>query len=470
MSVSENATEAVDQTVEATEHYGKWLPLVTLALATLAVASELTFASFALPLIAGDFGVDSSTTAWVLLAYAIPMAALSISVGRWVDKCDLRAVFFLAVSSVALCNLLAAVAPTFSTLLVVRALQGFGSAMYMAAYLPLIMLMIAPHRRGRAMSYIVGIILFGNIGVAPLGGFIATHFGWREVFLIKLPLFAAILWMGYRIIPRSANWVAEMPKLAMPNTPMLVETLIMGGAVTCLLLGLEIVRQHIFIAALLSGLSLVLLVYWSRLPDSRPLIDLLHSRNFGLSVVALLLISSTMGIVIFVLPFYISDVIHRSPNVLGVAMLFFIGVASVVSPVAGNLVDKYGAAWVARIGSFVIAISTLTIATMGSDTGVVGLAWRMMFFGVGLAMFNSPNMTAILECTPPGKVGMSGGVINLFRTLGSSLGPAVAALAWALGGGALAGFRAGVLALSFCGFVGCVLLVMARGKGGTPSN
>ncbi len=57
-----------------------------------------------------------------------------------------------------------------------------------------------------------------------------------------------------------------------------------------------------------------------------------------------------------------------------------------------------------------------------------------------MALFNSPNMTAILQATP-GEAGTAGGLTNITRTLGITLGPA-AALAWSAAAGGVSGFRA----------------------------
>lgn len=50
-------------------------------------------------------------------------------------------------------------------------------------------------------------------------------------------------------------------------------------------------------------------------------------------------------------------------------------------------------------------------------------------------MFNAPTMAAILHAIPDGREGAAGGITSLARTLGTTVGPAVAAAAWSLAGG-----------------------------------
>lgn len=88
----------------------RWGTVAVSALATLLVASELSMAAFALPLIAADLNVTGSATAWVLLAYQLPMAALALPAGRWVDRSDPRTVFAASLALVAAASVLASAA------------------------------------------------------------------------------------------------------------------------------------------------------------------------------------------------------------------------------------------------------------------------------------------------------------------------------------------------------------------------
>ncbi|MGH8876518.1 MAG: hypothetical protein ACRD0P_04120 [Stackebrandtia sp.] len=75
-------------------------------------------------------------------------------------------------------------------------------------------------------------------------------------------------------------------------------------------------------------------------------------------------------------------------------------------------------------------------------------AGRLGIIGLGGALINSPVMTAILAATPDGQTGTAGGITNVARTLGSTVGPALTAMAWSLGGGGETGFDTGIIVLS----------------------
>lgn len=444
----------------------RWGLVAVLALGTLAIASEMTLAAFALPLIGADFGVSSAATAWVLLAYTLPLAALAMPAGRWLDRADPGLVMVLAMLGVGVTGVMGALAPNFEFLIVARILHGLTAAVFLATSMPFITSNVRPDQRGRAMSFIMALMSVGSIVATPLGGLVADAFGWREVFLVKMPLVLVILAFGYRLVQ---GYQGQGPRLPAPRRTLLVDVLLFGSAITILMFALEQVEGRWVLAAVLLPVGVALLAWWSRLPGTRPVLTLLRRPGSGLPLLALLTVSSSIGLVGFLLPFFVSEVMGASPNVLGGAMAFFMAVMAVVTPITGFVVDRYGPSVVAVIGAVISVVGGLSHLTLGADSSLMDLAWRMVLFGIGFGLFNPAVMTAIMTDSPIGQNGSSGGLANTGRTLGSVIGPAVAALGWSLGDGGLDGFRTGtalVAALMVVGLIG--LLVSNRRQ--TPAS
>ncbi|MFD9075700.1 MFS transporter, partial [Streptomyces lasiicapitis] len=127
----------------------RWAPVAVMALALLMVTLEISLTAVTLPAIGDDLDIGSSTAQWVLLAYALPTAALAIPAGRWSDRVDLRALFLLAVPAIGLTSVLAAVAANLPVLLAARVLQGVAGALVGALYLPVGPPGERPEDRGR---------------------------------------------------------------------------------------------------------------------------------------------------------------------------------------------------------------------------------------------------------------------------------------------------------------------------------
>ena len=432
----------------------RWAPVAALGLAMLVVTAEMTVTAVTLPGLAAEFGVGPAATAWVLLGYALPMAAAAIPAGRWADGADVRAALVVAMAGIAVASVLTALAPAFWVVIAGRLLQGFAAALVVAAYMPIVMVSVRPEQRGRAIGAIITIMTVGGMVGAPVGGLVAGGLGWRGVFLMKLPLLVAVVGVALRSLPRDER---GLPR---PSGTLVREGLLLGGAVSALLLVVELVDDVPLAAAGLAVVSVVAGWGWARLPASGPVVRLVRSRAFGTVVVALLAASFTIGLIAFLLPFFVSDVLRGSPEMTGVALLFFVGAVAPVSPVAGWLADRFGTRTVALTGIGVSIAALATMLTLTADAGLVDLAWRLALLGVGAGLFNPAINAATLAAAPSGMEGTAGGVAMTARTIATTVAPGVVALCWVLAGGGVAGFRAGIVVLGAVTLVGLAALLV----------
>jgi DHA2 family multidrug resistance protein-like MFS transporter len=435
-----------------------WAPVVALGLAMLVVTSEMTIAAVTLPGIGADLAVSPSATAWVLLAYALPMAAVAIPAGRWADGADVRAAFALAMIGIAVASVLVAVAPVFWLVVVGRLLQGAAGALVIAVYMPIITTSVLREQRGRAIGVVITIMTVGAMAAVPLAGLVADALGWRAVFLMKLPLVAAVLWVGLRSIARIPD--RGLPR---PGAALVREAALLGGAVAALLLVFEVVGESPVAGAALAVAAAVLAAWWSRLAASGPVLALVRTRAFGIPLMSLMATTFTGGVVSFLLPYYVADVLRAGADLTGVALLFFVGAMAPISGVAGALADRFGTRPVAIVGSAVGAVGMASMLTLDAGSGLVDMAWRIVVLGIGAALFNPAINAAMLAGARVGAEGVAGGVGMTGRTIAMTVGSAVSAMAWTIAGGGIAGFRAGVTALTAAAVVGLVvLLVPAR--------
>ncbi len=92
-------------------------------------------------------------------------------------------------------------------------------------------------------------------------------------------------------------------------------------------------------------------------------------------------------------------------------------------------------------GMTLVAGALVALATLltGQSTTLPLVIGALVVFGVGQGLFTAPNNSAIMGAAPPERLGVAGGVLNITRTLGTSLGVALATVAFALRLSALAG-------------------------------
>lgn len=431
-----------------------WGTVFVLALATLTAASEISLSSFTLPLVGAEFGVSPGATAWVLLAYTLPSAALALPAGRWVDGADLRVVYLAGLTGIGVFSVLGVLAPNLPLLLAARALLGLVSVGFMACTTPALVRAVRPEERGRAMGWLMAVMTLGATGAAPLGGWVAEEFGWRAVFLIKMPLLVVVAVAGARVLRRGDG------RLPLPGRGLVTEGAVLGGAMTALALSVELVDTAPVPAVAVLVAAVVLGTAWARLRVSRPVVGVLRSAAAGLPALVLVLFAVSTGLTSFVLPYFVSDVLHADAGLLGTAVLCWVGVMSLVTPVAGGVVDRVGPLPVAAVGAALVSAAILLHLPLGADTGLGDLAWRLMLLGLGAGLLNPAVTTAVLRSVPDERAGVAGGLTNTARTVGLVLAPAVSAAAWSAGG-----FRGGVWMLAGVSFAAFVVAVGAVAAG-----
>lgn len=427
--------------VTAVPERTRWAPVAALGLAMLAVTSEMTVAAVALPALGADLGVGPGATAWVLLAYTLPMAALGIPARRWGDRADSRPVFLAALAGITVGTALTVLAPNLAVLLAARLVQGVAGALVIAVYMPIVTASVRPDQRGRAISLIIMIMTVGTMAGAPAGGLIADQAGWRAVFLVKAPVV---------LVAAVCGWFALRGRrlgVPSPDRGLWSEALLLGGAIAAALLVFEYADGPWWAPVAAGAAAIGLGAGWLRLPAADAVRALVRRPAFGSTLIALFTVSLTSGLVAFGVPFLVADVLGASAGTSGTVLLFFVGAVAVGSPFGGWLADLFGPLRVAVAAGGLTVLALVAVLTVGADVTAAGLAWRMAVFGLAGGLFNPAINAATLAASPPGAEGATGGIAMTVRTVAAAVGPATAALCWTLAGGGIDGFRLGVLVL-----------------------
>ena len=130
-----------------------------------------------LPAYAQSFGVGYDAVGLLISAFAFTRLAADPFVGRYIDRYGERAMTSLGAAWVGVSSIAAALAPTFGSLVVFRAVGGVGSALFFAAVLSFLLRTVPAERSGRVMGVYYASFNVGFIVGGPLGGAIARHFG-----------------------------------------------------------------------------------------------------------------------------------------------------------------------------------------------------------------------------------------------------------------------------------------------------
>ena len=124
-----------------------------------------TIVSIALPAIRADLGASLPQMQWIVNAYTLTLAAFILPGGAAGDVFGRKQVFLAGVAIYTVTSLWAGLAGSVETLILARALEGFGGALMVPASLALITEYVPRERRGSA----IGLWVRSSVGCLSTG-------------------------------------------------------------------------------------------------------------------------------------------------------------------------------------------------------------------------------------------------------------------------------------------------------------
>ncbi|MDP4510449.1 MFS transporter [Nonomuraea turcica] len=155
--------------------------------------------------IEAEFHVGVAAVTWLAAGFYLTGILVPPVMGTLADRLGPRLVFCAGLVTMAVTGVLAALAPTFPVLLVVRLLQAFGSCATMPAGMAIVQAAMAGEdgRPPPRVIATISMVLTASAAAGPvLSGFLISLWGWRAIFLVNVPLAALALAVALRWLPK----------------------------------------------------------------------------------------------------------------------------------------------------------------------------------------------------------------------------------------------------------------------------
>lgn len=408
----------------------RWYVLAASALGSFAASVMFTSVNVAIPTLVEAFDTKFAVVQWVLLAYLLATSALLPILGRLADMVGKRTIFLGGFALYIVGSLLSGLAGTVALLIAFRTLQGVGAAVLTAIGLAIVTDVFPSNERGRAIG-INGAVLSTGIVIGPtLGGLLIDVASWRWVFWSGVPVGMLGMLLSYRFVPKYRG--SERRRFDFWGAGTLFASLF------CLSLALTLGQERAFddpvILALFTGFAIVLALFlWIEKHAEAPVLELSLFTNRALTVGLVAGFATFIAIAgtIFLMPFYLENILGYSPRNVGLLMSVVPIVLVFIAPIAGTLADRHGERIVAVFGLILILIGYIAITTLDENTTALGYVLRFLPIGFGMGIFQTPNNSAIMGAVERTKSGVAGGLLALTRTLGQTVGIAVLGSLWA---------------------------------------
>ncbi|MGW0882668.1 MFS transporter [Streptomyces sp. NPDC002671] len=405
----------------------RWLLVAVAGLLSFVAMLDMNIVNVALADIADGLHVSAATAQWAVLGYQLPVVALLLPVGRWLDGVGMRSALLVATAGFGLCSALTAAAPWASWLIAARLAQGvFGAVLFVL--MPVLALRsVRPELRGRAMSVPATLGPLGAVTGPAVGGLLLDHLGWRAVFLVKIPFCLLALVVAWRAMPGDGG-------LRLPDRRSAADVLLVGSGVAALLLALTLASgSPVWLVLALAAVPP--LWWWLRGPGGRPVAGVLRAAGLVRAHTAVLVLAAGFAAMHYVVALHLQRDDGVSATTTGLTVLAFPLGMGLAGPVGGRLADRYGARPVAVIGAALTAAGLLLLVPLGADWSPVDVAWRLALAGIGMGLNGGPTQALVMGAAPADRTATVGSSVQLARSLGFTLGPALATAAWGLAGG-----------------------------------
>src|SRR4029077_21169168 len=156
-------------------------------------------ANVALPAIQHDLGGGLATQQWVVDSYLLTLGSLILVGGSLGDIYGELRIFGIGVASFAFASVLCALAPTATTLIVFRGLQGVAGALLTPASLAVLTATFTGAARGAAIGQWTAWSGISFVIGPTLGGYLVDASRWRVVLLLDVRIAAVTLWLILRL-------------------------------------------------------------------------------------------------------------------------------------------------------------------------------------------------------------------------------------------------------------------------------
>lgn len=374
------------------------------------------------PTLATALGTDMLGISWALIVYQMAGIGLGVICGRLGDIYGHHKMYGLGMGIMAFGSLLCGLSQDVLQLILFRFVQGVGGAMIQSSGRTLAFRAMPQGSEGKAQGLMAMSHQFGFFVGPPIGGLIIDWVHWRGIFfLLFLPslIGMALCFMtGRSVAPLATrNQTIDYRGALLFFALSILATLLLDQKIAEILGG-----SRVLLALAFAGTIWAFIFHEKKTPSPMINLSFFSVPAYGYGSVGLLTCCITQGLVTFIVPFYLQEVLKLSPTFMGIIFLVPSLLSMVLSPVSGAMTDRIGARFLLIMGTLVLMAAFLIGANLGADTHWIWPAILLALIGVGSAFFNTPSQAVMIGSLPKEHWGTAIGIINGIFGLGHMLG------------------------------------------------
>lgn len=388
----------------------------------IAMVLSSTIANVAVPTVMGAFGVGQDQAQWLATGFVAMMVASQLLSAWFAGAFGVRGAFVVINCVFFAGTALIFWGTSFEMVVLGRVLQGFSAGVIMPMVMALTFSQFPPHRRGMAMA------IFGTgIQIAPMigpmiGGLVIDALGWREVFLVPIPICVLSLFLGMVYLP-GREGQSDLPRFDWISYSLLIATL-----ASLLFAGANGQRfgwhSNAILMLILIGLSTGGAFVCLQLRSASPLLDfsLFRVPQFSSGIIVAFVFGFGNFAANYLVPVTVQHVQGFTPFLSGLVLVPAGILVISATLLFGRLADIFPAHLMVMLGLCLFALGNYFMSQTNVNTSFVTFAWLIIIARFGMALIIPSLDSSALRALPSEQLHRGSGTFNFIRQLGGACG------------------------------------------------
>lgn len=425
MAGEPTAREVDEIEARSSRRRARWL-LIAVAAGVFVAADDQTSIVTVLPPIVNDIGLtvdDFYRASWVVNAYLLGYLVALPIVGRIADVYGHARVFSACLLVFMLGSALVALAPSFTPLVVFRAVQAIGGGGVVPVAMAIVVSQLPPEKRLVGLGAIAAASEAGAL-LGPLwGGSIAEFWGWRTVFWVNIPMTLPVMVAVWRLAARGDRVVASIDWAG---------AAILGLALALLTFALvddpNARRPHLLTATMIAGAAAMgAAFFWHEARTADPMAPLRALRDravFAANLTSFLLGVGLITVLIGV-PLFVNLVLVEGALDGGLTLMRLTAAVPVGALAGGWLASRVGLRATAVPGMLLAAVCFGGLQAWDRELSEVLRSLPQIVGGFGFGLVIAPLGAAVLQRVQEANRAAASAWLTLSRVAGMLVGAAL---------------------------------------------
>ena len=382
--------------------------------------------SVAMPTIVMELG-GLHLYAWAYSGFSLTNAITLPIIGKLADLYDTKKLFIISISFFIIASIAAGLSNSMLFLVIARAFQGIGAGGNMALVYIVLSEVSTPEKRAKTLA--LGSFIWGISSVAgpSIGGFITTYMSWRWIFFINIPI-GLISLTGITVLFSETRAKKQKVNLDIKGAVTL------AGCVLCLLTFiLTGGEQFPWISIPIIALAFFTVVFGIGfiMAENRavePVLSLKFFKYSGFTLGNGAAFLSSFGVfsLFAYAPLFIQGALRKTPMEVGYVMLTlslgWTGAPIIISRFLHKTTNKMAIS----AGALLLTVGSGYALTFGPSTTMVECLSAFVFIGLGMGSVSICTLLVVQSALLPKDLGVATSSQQFSRTLGGTIGVAVA--------------------------------------------